>query len=379
MTIYRRGKFYWYEFEFDGVRHRKSTKTTNQKAALQVEAAVRLALAKGEVGITEKKAIPSLAEAMKEFLSWSESEHHEHPETTNRYRYSSLALLRHFKPMTPIDKITPADVEEFKTKRSKEKGRHTKTKLRPATVNREVACLRAMFNHAGKKHSSLRNPISRQTGVKLLAENNQLDRVVSYTEQAKYLAAADPLLRDVATIIVEHGMRPEEVYTLRGEHVNVLDRYLRIVKGKTKAARRQIELNDTSIRILSTRIEKYGRGYLFPHGWDLEEPKPGAQRAHDAALAASGVAHFRLYDLRHTFATRAVEAGIDLVTLAAMMGHSRIQMVMRYAHPTQRHQASAAEKLVAHNRAAAAREQARLAEEQERQAGPKVVVLRRNA
>ncbi len=42
-----------------------------------------------------------------------------------------------------------------------------------------------------------------------------------------------------------------------------------------------------------------------------------------------------------TWATRAVQAGIDLVTLAAMLGHSKINMVLRYAHPTQEHQAKA--------------------------------------
>ena len=51
----------------------------------------------------------------------------------------------------------------------------------------------------------------------------------------------------------------------------------------------------------------------------------------------------RLYDLRHTWATRAAMAGIDLVTLAAMLGHSRIQMVLRYAHPTEEHQFAAME------------------------------------
>ena len=43
--------------------------------------------------------------------------------------------------------------------------------------------------------------------------------------------------------------------------------------------------------------------------------------------------------------TRAVEAGIDLVTLAAMLGHSKINMVLRYAHPTQEHQAKAMDKM----------------------------------
>jgi integrase len=67
--------------------------------------------------------------------------------------------------------------------------------------------------------------------------------------------------------------------------------------------------------------------------------------AHDRAVRNSKVAAFRLYDLRHTWATRAAEAGIDLVTLAAMLGHSKINMVMRYAHPTQEHQTRAIKKI----------------------------------
>ena len=67
--------------------------------------------------------------------------------------------------------------------------------------------------------------------------------------------------------------------------------------------------------------------------------------AHDGALKRSKVAHFRLYDLRHTWATRAAMSGIDLVTLAAMLGHARIQMVLRYAHPTQEHQNQAMQRL----------------------------------
>jgi integrase len=70
--------------------------------------------------------------------------------------------------------------------------------------------------------------------------------------------------------------------------------------------------------------------------------------AHTGALKRSGVRYFRLYDLRHTFATRAAEAGIDLVTLAAMLGHSRIHMVLRYAHPTEEHQFNAMKKMEAY-------------------------------
>ena len=70
-----------------------------------------------------------------------------------------------------------------------------------------------------------------------------------------------------------------------------------------------------------------------------------ANNAHEKALRKSSVSHFRIYDMRHTWATRAVEAGIDLVTLAAMLGHSKIDMVLRYAHPTAEHQANAMKRI----------------------------------
>jgi integrase len=69
--------------------------------------------------------------------------------------------------------------------------------------------------------------------------------------------------------------------------------------------------------------------------------------SHNRALKRSGVRYFRLYDLRHTWASRAAMAGVDLVTLAAMLGHSRIQMVLRYAHPTEEHQFQAMRKIEA--------------------------------
>ena len=89
----------------------------------------------------------------------------------------------------------------------------------------------------------------------------------------------------------------------------------------------------------------FGRGISVPVRDGQQPPCAKGHNAHDRAVRDSKVAPFRLYDLRHTWATRASMSGIDLVTLAAMLGHSRIQMVLRYAHPTQQHQHQAMEKL----------------------------------
>lgn len=354
MTIFKRGDVYWFHFWFEGKHIQKSTKQGNQRVARTMEAAYRTALAKGEVGIVERKKIPSFKTAMADFLAWSEQEHKAHPATFIRYRTSSVALLRHFKDLQ-LDLITPDEVERYKqqrlaqtkTVRSKDKRIPTDTKIKPATVNRELACLRAVFNHAIKGDLPLRNPISK-TAVKTLREDNEQTRVVTFEEQAKYLACATSMLHDVATMILETGMRPEEVYRIRPENVHLKDRYLFNPYGKTKAAKRKIRLTAAAHAVLSRRMdacEKAEGSYLFPHAADVNQPMPKVNNAHDRAIRDSKVAPFRLYDLRHTWATRAAEAGIDLVTLAAMLGHSKINMVLRYAHPTQEHQAWAMEKL----------------------------------
>ena len=357
MAVYKNGKFYWFQFEYDGKRHRKSTKTGNRRAAEDIEAAFRTALARGDVGLTEKKKIPSFKTAMRDFLKWSEQEHTAKPATYQRYVTSSKALLNHFKDVS-LDKVTPDEVERYKivrqaerrSARSKDGRKVAKGKIKPATVNRELACLRAMFNHVLKGDVPLKNPIGK-LGAKLLREDNEQTRVLAYDEQARYLAAATPMLRDVATLMLETGMRPEEVYRIRPKNVRLADDYLFNPFGKTKAAKRRIRLTATAKSVLARRTneckDENGQpgAYLFSHASDPNQPVPKVNNAHDRAVRDSKVAKFRLYDLRHTWATRAAEAGIDLVTLAAMLGHSKINMVLRYAHPTQEHQTKAMEKL----------------------------------
>src|SRR6266850_1510816 len=61
------------------------------------------------------------------------------------------------------------------------------------------------------------------------------------------------------------------------------------------------------------------------------------KKAQDGGINLS----FVLYDLRHTFATRAAQQGMDVATLAAILGHSGIRLVLRYVHVTAEHQRKA--------------------------------------
>ena len=133
-------------------------------------------------------------------------------------------------------------VEKFKVSRSSE--------VMPATVNRDLAALRLILNLAIRKEYIAKNPVQE---VQFLDEGPGQMRIVTHEEQQRYMAAASPLLRDVATLIVETGMRPEEVFTIRKENVHLQTPYLFVPNGKTRFARRNIQLTDASIAVLRRR------------------------------------------------------------------------------------------------------------------------------
>ena len=163
-------------------------------------------------------------------------------------------------------------------------------------------------------------------------------RIVSHAEQLKYLNAASPLVADVALLIVETGMRPEECFRLQGEDLNLAQRYLQINKGKTRFARRNILLTEPAIEVLQRRLAKTKGPYLFPHRSDPNRPLDNIHRGHHKAVRDAGISPgFRLYDFRHTFGSRSAMAGVDLATLKELMGHSSITTTMRYVHPTPEH------------------------------------------
>lgn len=353
MTVHKRGDVYWFTIYWNGQRIRKSTKTSNKRAAESIESAYRVKLAQGEVGIFEKKPVPTLTVAMKEFLAWSKQQHSAHPNTHKRYTTSSKPLLRFFAD-NKLDAITPEMIEKYKTMRLQTKRTPTKKQLKsvstgqqlkPATINRELACLKIVFNHFIKQDVINKNPVSR---IKFLVENNEHMRVLSVEEEQLYLSVASQPLYDVAVLMLQTGCRPEEIYRLQVENVNFEHGYLQISFGKTKAAKRKIPLSKVAFDVLKHRVANAKGKCLFPHQHDINKPLLKVNNAHFGALKRSKL-KFRLYDLRHTFATRAAMSGVDLVTLAALLGHSRVQMVMRYAHPVEEHKVNAIKRLEAFN------------------------------
>jgi integrase len=126
-----------------------------------------------------------------------------------------------------------------------------------------------------------------------------------------------------------------EVYQLKRNEVFLDKGYLKVTKGKTKTSIRRVPLSDSAREILSARLAKFDGENLFPHN-DIDGMNATSclNVVHKEVVDLLGL-KFRLYDCRHTFATRAVESGVDLVVLASILGHSNLKMLTGYAHPSE--------------------------------------------
>jgi integrase len=153
-------------------------------------------------------------------------------------------------------------------------------------------------------------------------------------------------LKDIAQVILDTGLRPEEVFRLRIENIDFVARTIFNPFGKTKAARRKVTMTADVFQLLKRRAQEAKGPFAFPSKSDPSVAIGSVRKAHDAAVERAGIKeHFRLYDLRHTFATRAVAAGVDLPTLSFILGHTSIQMTMRYVHPAEEQKRVAVGKL----------------------------------
>src|SRR5579863_9285010 len=139
--IYKRGRIYWYKFLWRGELIRQSTRQRNDKVARQMESAHRTSLAKGEVGLRERKPIPTLATFLKNrVLPWADNEFAAScPKNLKWYR-NECRVLGGYKPLATaaLDGITREFVSEFAAWRVRQ-GRQI------ATVNSSIRVLRRVL------------------------------------------------------------------------------------------------------------------------------------------------------------------------------------------------------------------------------------------
>jgi hypothetical protein len=181
MAVFRRGKIWWYKFNWNGRTIRESTKQTNKRIAEKIEAAHKTRLAEGEVGIRERAPVPTLKEfAEHDFLPFIEARSQNKPNTLGYYKNGLNGLLA-YPPLAgcPLDAITADRIGGFVAK-LRQAG------LSVASINRQLEVLRRMLKLA----TEWRKVEKALPKVEMLPGENHRDRVLTAEEEAHYLGAA---------------------------------------------------------------------------------------------------------------------------------------------------------------------------------------------
>lgn len=320
MTIYKQGKYWYLNYRKDGKQIRKSLKTTQKSIAEELARRIMTEIA---LGITPTPDV-SFAEFTKEFFDMIRAD--KSPTTLKRYEVSLNSLLSHFGALT-LREIDYKTIQAYKQKRL--------VKVGPATVNRDLACLRYMLNIGIKCKYLEKNPVNE---VEFLKEPEPRDRVLSFSELKRILDFGDSTMNAIVLIAVNTGIRLGDILALTPGDANIADKTLRVFDRKTHKTR-VIPLNEIAYRELAKRCDGSANKPFFSYTVNQI-----SKRFHKIAKKA-GLVDVTFHDLRRTFLTKIVDLKYSLKTAATLSGHRTLRALERYTHPDQDHLRQAVEEL----------------------------------
>lgn len=269
----------------------------------------------------------------------------------------------------PLGEITAFHIERWRSARLKDG-------ISPSTVNRDLNVLRAALRLAKQWKLIPTHPLAdvklskvdRAGTVRYLlpAEETRLRAALTarddarradreraniwrrdrgYAEWPAYGAYVDHLT-PVVLLALNTGMRRGELLSARWRDVDLTRAVLTVRGTHSKTGQtRHIPLNSEAVQVLATWKNAVPSGDHVFTGHD-GAPMADIKTAWGRLVRAAKLENFRFHDLRHTFASKLVQAGVDLNTVRELLGHSDIKMTLRYAHLAPEHKAAAVQKLV---------------------------------
>lgn len=314
MGVYKRGNVYWIDY-YDQNRNRvqESSQSTNQRDAEDL-----LTIRKSEIlrGVYKRPVKITFGEFGERYM--------EHAKANKRSWLRDEQMLEHlsgfFGKERELTEVAPIDIEAYKV--------HRRTKVSGATVNRELALLKRMFNLAITWDLFLStNPVRK---VKFFREFNTGLRVLSSEEEKNLLLHASPYLQDLIRFALNTGLRVGEIFSLRWSNVDLKKGILTIFSPKTEKLR-EVPINAETRNVLEAWWLGKKAEFVF---YNPETGKPFVDLKAGFAVACqkAGIEGVTWHTLRHTFASRLVNRSVDIVTVKELLGHSSITVTMRYAH-----------------------------------------------
>ena len=329
MSVYKKNNRWYIDYYLpNGQRKREAVSIEgvdpskiNREDAKKALSIRKAEIAQGKFDIVQTNKAITFTKLSERYLEYSK---------TNKRAWKrdeqSLKHLDYFFKGKTLQQITPWLIEKYKSNR--------KNDVKPSTVNRELDTLRHMLNIAVVWKMIDDSPYK---GIKHFKVNNSNLRILSDEEFNRLYQSASIELKPILLTAYTTGMRLGEILNLKWEDVNFKDDYI-IVRDSKNYESRTISIHPTLKETLSQLINKSESEFIF-------EGRKTVKRAWQKALKLSGISHCRFHDLRHTFASNLVMNGVDIVTVAELMGHKDLSMTKRYSHPSPQHKKDAIKSL----------------------------------
>ena len=327
MAVIKDGKFYYYDFVFEGKRYRRSCKTIDRKLAEQIEISVKNDIIKMENLLPTNKN--------KSILLWTAWENYlknngNSEKAIERKNIAAMHFLPFFKDKT-LSAIVPLDIKNYQLERklelmSLEKNKNKKeAEINFRSVNYEVIIISNFFNFCIERGYTDKNPAAK---IKKLNELKRL-KTLSDEDIVKLIAGAtNKLTRDIITFLIYTGCRKGEALNLKWDDVDLKNDVIAIKGTKTKYDR-YIPISKPLKELLSDIEKNQDCLYVFN--------KKGAKignfkKSFHTACRNAGLKDLRIHDLRHVFASKMVMNGTSLYITGELLGHRTTQMTKRYSH-----------------------------------------------
>ncbi|OPX19998.1 MAG: hypothetical protein BZ151_06210 [Desulfobacca sp. 4484_104] len=315
------GRVYWIEWYQDGYRKRERI-GPNKEAAEQRLREVLSARAEGR----HIKKSPDIRTRFQDLAEWYLGLPEVKAKRGRSYERDQLSvskLLPVFGDRLLKD-INSEMVEAYKQKRLTEPS-YKGTPTKPATVNRELACLKTIFNKAVGNGKAERNPAQR---VKLLKENNVRDRVLSSEEYARLLANCPAHLKPIVNLAYYTAMRQGEILNLTWGQVDLKDGFIKLRPEDCKTNEgRYVPLTPELIAMFKDMVRGLPGVKVFTYkGRSVASIK----KSFITACKRAGLNDFTFHDLRHTAINNWRLQGHDYFRIMAATGHKTMSVFKRY-------------------------------------------------
>lgn len=328
--LYKRGKIWWITYTGpDSIRRFESTKTISKDEAEYILACRRKEIKEGIIPELIRIKKYTFSELAHEYIKWAERQ---------KGYQQKKNLIKHL-----INKFGHYPLMFFSTKMLEHYQTEKLQNNKPATVNRHTSTLKHMFTKAVDWEMVNKDVREKIRKVKQLPENNKRLRFLTKDECNALITACGPHLKPIVITALTTGMRKGEILKLKWDQVDLTHGFILLEDTKNRK-RREIPISQGLRETFLGLLRRIDSPWVF---YDMKTGKPyqDVKTSFQTALRRTRIRDFRFHDLRHTFASHLVMAGVDIITVKELLGHMSLDMTLRYAHLAPSHKVKAMETL----------------------------------